>query len=171
MRAFVIIASLSFAVISCERVPEQQKPTDGSVPAAPSSQAMPPALEGQIAAASVVLTTSSGTHRVQVEIARSDEERARGLMRRESLPENQGMWFIFPEEVQDPFWMKDTLISLDIIFVGSDNKVVDIIANTTPQSTDLLTPKARYRSVLEVNAGFSAKRGIRVGDSAELKIP
>jgi len=80
------------------------------------------------------------------------------------------MWFVFPYDVDDPFWMKDTLIPLDMIFVGSDMKVVDVIANAEPQSERKLFPKALYRYVLEVNGGYAAANGITVGNQVEQRI-
>ncbi|MBI4211176.1 MAG: DUF192 domain-containing protein, partial [Deltaproteobacteria bacterium] len=70
---------------------------------APLPEAFP-----SLSLATVILTTKSGPHAVSVEVAKTDEERAKGLMFRESLPENGGMWFVFPHEVIDPFWMKNT---------------------------------------------------------------
>lgn len=107
---------------------------------------------------------------VNAEIAVSPEERAKGLMGRESLPKNYGMWFVFPYDVKDPFWMKDTLISLDIIFVGPDMKIVDIFENAVPESTRLIEPKSFYRYVLEVAAGFTTENGIKIGDMVEQRI-
>ena len=124
----------------------------------------------QLSLGTIVITTKNGPLQISVEIAKSDAERAKGLMGRESLPANNGMWFVFPQEVQDPFWMKDTSISLDIIFVGKDFKVVDMLARTTPQSTELLFSKAPYQYVLEVNAGFAEARGIQAGDVVEFRV-
>lgn len=169
---FLLMAVLAFVVAGCERVAEQpaaqkNEATGQAASSAPGSVAPPTA---QLTAATVALHTKSEVVNVTVEIAQSPEERAHGLMGRESLPVNYGMWFIFPADVQDKFWMKDTLIPLDIIFVGSDNKVVDIVANTVPQSTELLSSRAPYRYALEVNGGFAQARGLQIGDTLEFRI-
>ena len=156
-------------LVGCERAHETPNP--GSVPPETNAQTPPAALmsNGQVAAATVAITTSGGISNVTAEIAQSDEERTRGLMGRESIPENNGMWFVFPSVVEDKFWMKDTTIPLDIIFVGSDMKVVDFISNTVPLSTELLSSRVPYQYVLEVNAGYAASHGIQVGDTVQLR--
>ena len=117
-----------------------------------------------------VATIALGSTDFSVEVAKTDEERAHGLMGRESLPANGGMWFVFPGNVQDEFWMKDTLIALDIIYVDSDMKVVHINPNTVPESTEMLSSPVAYRYVLEVPAGSVEKFDIKVGDLAEERI-
>ncbi|HQC50699.1 MAG: hypothetical protein BWY40_00970 [bacterium ADurb.Bin270] len=117
-----------------------------------------------------VATIVIGEASFSVEIAESDEERRLGLMNRESIPPNYGMWFVFPELVREPFWMKDTQIPLDIIFVGDDMRVVDIIKNATPGSEDLLKSKDPYRYVLEVNSGSADRYDIEVGDAVEKRV-
>jgi len=117
-----------------------------------------------------IYTADSKTVNISAEIATTDDERMKGLMGRESLAKNYGMWFVFPYDVQDAFWMKDTLVALDIIFVGSDMKIVDVIANAQPKSEELLKPRAPYRYVLEVAAGTAAANGIAIGDRAEQRV-
>ena len=114
---------------------------------------------------------SSGCFSVQ--LAKTNAERERGLMNVDKLDENSGMLFIFEKEGIYPFWMKDTLIPLDIIWIGENQKVAFIGKNIQPCKT-LICPatnplvKARY--VLEVNSGIAEKTGLKVGDSVELKI-
>jgi uncharacterized membrane protein (UPF0127 family) len=103
---------------------------------------------------------------VKVEIADTAAERAMGLMFRENLPEGEGMLFVFPEETQGSFWMKDTPISLDIIFI-KEGRIVDIIADTTPFSEELLTPSTTYLFALEVPGGYAARNGVQTGDAVE----
>jgi uncharacterized membrane protein (UPF0127 family) len=105
-----------------------------------------------------------------VEIAETDAQKAHGLMGRESLPENAGMWFVFDEPVQEQFWMKDTLIPLDMIFVGDDMKIVSIVKNAKPLSEELISSTAPYKFVLEVNGGLADKYGFKVGDAVEKRI-
>ena len=116
----------------------------------------------------VTITTSSGgTLQVRVELADTPTERATGLMFRENLPEGEGMLFVFPEETLGSFWMKDTQISLDIIFI-KDGRIVDIIANTTPFSEELLTPVTTYLFTLEVPGGYASRNGVQIGDVVEI---
>jgi len=111
-----------------------------------------------------------------VEIADSVEERARGLMFREaeSLSENEGMLFIFPEEGVYSFWMKNTLISLDIIWVDSNGEVVFVFENAQPCSDSAeclsIVPQENALYVLEVNAGSINRIGVKVGDVIEMRI-
>lgn len=104
--------------------------------------------------------------KVDVEIADDNYERQQGLMFRKSLNENDGMIFIFENENYQSFWMKNTLIPLDIIFINTDLEIVDI-KNAVPCKAD---PCALYKSskpalyVLEANSNFTARNDIKVGD-------
>ena len=103
---------------------------------------------------------------VFVEIADDDVERREGLMYRESLEDNSGMLFLYDSERELSFWMKNTLIPLDMIFINSDYEIVDI-KHATPCRADPCphyTSKAPAQYVLEVNAGFSEEKGIAEGD-------
>ncbi len=100
---------------------------------------------------------------VQAEVADTPEALRRGLMYRETLPIGYGMWFVFPAKGRYPFWMKDTMIPLDMIFVSEDMRVVEIFARAPPGSTLPIKPKSQYRYVLEVPGGFARQRGIVVG--------
>lgn len=118
--------------------------------------------------ATVTLQTSGGEELpVKVEIADTAQERARGLMFRDSLSEGTGMLFLFPEETQGSFWMKDTPISLDLVFIR-DGRIVDVIENAVPYSEELLTPNSPYTMVLEVPGGYVGRHGVQVGDTVEV---
>jgi len=109
-------------------------------------------------ASRVVIESPSGTRvSFKVEVARTPGERERGLMFRQSLPENHGMLFIMPREEVQYFWMKNTLIPLDIIFIDSNMRIVGIIENTEPLSTKTLTIGKPSKYVLEINAGLAKK--------------
>ncbi len=99
-----------------------------------------------------------------VEIADDAEEREQGLMNRTDLADNQGMLFVFPLDVYTSFWMKDTPLSLDIIFLDANKQVIMVAPSTTPGSTDLISPEDPIRYVLEVKAGFAQKSGLKVGN-------
>lgn len=102
-----------------------------------------------------------------VEIANNDESRTRGLMYRQSLPKDSGMLFVFDKEGEYPFWMKNTLIPLDIIWIDKDKKVIYINENTQPCKTENCasygtSKNAKY--VLELNAGQVKEIGLKAGD-------
>lgn len=125
-----------------------------------------PVMASPSAAATIVL----GNNAFTVEIAKTPEERARGLMNRESLAENFGMWFVFPEMGNEEFWMKDTLIPLDLVFVNDSMKVVHIIENAPPGSTELLSSPEPFMFVLEIAGGTVQNKGIKSGDKVEKRI-
>jgi uncharacterized membrane protein (UPF0127 family) len=112
----------------------------------------------------VVETATGGRHPVTVEIARTDPERRQGLMHRTSLGADAGMLFIFDETGEHAFWMLNTLIPLDMIFLDDDGRVVGLIERAEPRSTASRGVGAPSRYVLEVNGGWAAARGVRVGD-------
>jgi len=113
-----------------------------------------------------------GENCFNVEIANTPESRAKGLMFRESLGSDKGMLFVFEKEEVYPFWMKNTLIPLDMIWMDSSNSVVFIAKNATPCKTEIcpsISPGKKALYVLEINAGISDKIGIKSGDRATFK--
>ena len=117
----------------------------------------------------VILHPPNGTPiHVAVEIADTPAKRNFGLMYRNSLPDRQGMLFLFPSEGPLSFWMKNTPLPLDIIYINAARTIVDIAANTTPFSETPLPSHGSAQFVLEVNAGFCQKYGILVGSQVTL---
>jgi len=112
----------------------------------------------------LILETASGEHRYTVEIASSDRERAKGLMFRRSLPETGGMIFIYDPPQPVAMWMRNTYISLDMIFIAPDGTVRRIETNTEPFSTDIIPSGGAVAAVLELNAGEADKVGLKPGD-------
>ena len=106
---------------------------------------------------------------IEVKFAKNDEERALGLMYRSSMDEHQGMWFIFPEEAPRSFYMRNTEIPLDIIYLDKDKKVVSIAKNARPYDETSLPSEKPAMYVLEINGGLSDKWGIEKGDRMEVK--
>jgi len=111
-----------------------------------------------------LLVTDGGVHAFSVEIADDPVERARGLMFRETMPRDHGMLFDFAQEGERSFWMKNTPLPLDIVFIGADGTVVSIARGTTPFSTDPIPSDGPARFVLEVNAGVADAIGLQPGD-------
>ena len=110
--------------------------------------------------------------RVMVEIADTPEKRARGLMFRERLAPNEGMIFLFEEVGLNPLWMKNTLIPLDMLWLDPDGRVVSIAESVPRCRADpcpSYVPDAEAFYVVEVNAGFVRRHGVRVGDILELR--
>lgn len=102
-----------------------------------------------------------------IEVVQDMASRARGLMHRRSMEDQQGMLFIFEEEALQSFWMRNTYISLDIIFIDSNKKIVHIAKNT-PTLSDAPVPSLKPAIyVLEINAGLSNQLNINIGDSIE----
>lgn len=101
---------------------------------------------------------------LEVEFADNDYERAQGLMYRTELAENQGMLFIFPNEGIQSFYMKNTVLSLDMIFINSDLEIVTIHKKTEPYSEESKPSTKPAQYVLETIAGYTDKYNIKVGD-------
>jgi uncharacterized membrane protein (UPF0127 family) len=105
----------------------------------------------------------------KIYLARTPQQQERGLMFVRQLPEDTGM--LFPQTTPRPMtmWMKNTLISLDMLFIDAQGKIVCLREHAAPQSLDLIDCPAPVQAVLEINAGQAAKRGIRMGDSVDLR--
>jgi len=113
----------------------------------------------------VNVNTASGREIVfEVEVAANNLAIANGLMYRRHLLEDQGMIFLFPTPRPVSFWMKNTLIPLDIIFIDEFGKIVKIHPKARPKDETLIPSGGPVTTVLEINAGVSKQQGIRVGD-------
>ena len=110
-------------------------------------------------------------HTLEVEVVRTPEEQARGLSGRESLAENAGMLFVYETPVTPGFWMKDMNFPLDIIWIGSDKRIVDISENIAPETfPQLFRPLAPVQYVLEVNAGWAEAHNLSMGNTAKFQV-
>jgi hypothetical protein len=116
-----------------------------------------------------LIHTAAGVVEVALEVVDTPAARERGLMYRSSLADGHGMLFVFPEEADHHFWMKNTLIPLDLLFIGPDRRVVGLVREAEPLSTVPRGVGRPSRWVLEVPGGFAARRGIAVGDRVELR--
>jgi uncharacterized membrane protein (UPF0127 family) len=110
------------------------------------------------------IVSKSGVQVFSVEVMRTPEERAKGLMYRRELPEGRGMLFDFSPEQNVSMWMKNTYISLDMIFIRADGRILRIAEKTTPESEAIIPAGGPVRGVLEVIAGTARKYGIAPGD-------
>ena len=107
---------------------------------------------------------------IDIEIADNDEKRTQGLMWRRTMEDNKGMLFIFDDETLLSFWMKNTYMSLDILFVNKSREIVTIWNNTNPLSNKDLSSDRPAQFVVEVNAGFCYTYKIETGDKIEFEI-
>ena len=112
----------------------------------------------------VEIASKSGVHVFAVEMADTEAAREKGLMYRKSLPPGQGMLFDFHSDQPVRFWMKNTYIPLDMIFIRSDGRIANIAENTTPMSEKEVPSAGPVQAVLEVRGGTARKLGIAPGD-------
>jgi uncharacterized membrane protein (UPF0127 family) len=122
---------------------------------------IPVACQGQ---PKVTIETAEDAVSFQVEIAATPEKREVGLMYRRELPLDYGMLFIFPGERINSFWMKNTPIPLDMIFISSERKIVGIVHETAPFSLEGRSVSVPSQFVLEINGGLSRRYGFKAGD-------
>jgi len=120
--------------------------------------------------ATLEILTKTGLRTFTVELATNDAERERGLMFRKELPEGRGMLFDFQQERPVAFWMHNTYIPLDMIFIRADGRILSIAENTTPLSDNLIPSGGPIRAVLEVIGGTARKLGIAPGDRVETAV-
>lgn len=113
-----------------------------------------------------LLTIESGdrTHTFDVEVARTPEEKAQGLMYRTQLPSGTGMLFPYDEPAEIQMWMRNTFISLDMVFIRADGRIHRIEARTEPMSEKLIGSHGDMTGVLEIGAGEASRLGIKAGD-------
>ena len=166
-KAFLVLAALLLVACRAEAPdpPASADPTasPSDSPAATPGQPMPSPTFGH---AKVLIDTEEGSVIIDAEQADSPEQRAYGLMFRESLGEDEGMVFLFFEEVQGGFYMKNTLIPLSIAFFDGEGKIVDIL-DMEPCEADpcrIYTPDEPYEGALEVNQGAFDEWGVQEGD-------
>jgi uncharacterized membrane protein (UPF0127 family) len=114
-----------------------------------------------------IATAGGARHAFMVEVARSDADRAQGLMFRRTLAPDRGMLFDFKRVEPVSMWMQNTYVSLDMLFIRPDGTIARIAANTEPLSTRTIPSGEPVLAVLEVPAGTAARLGIRAGDRVE----
>lgn len=106
------------------------------------------------------IAAAGATHKFNVEVARTEEEQTRGLMFRTSLPADGGMLFPFPKPKIASFWMKNTLVPLDMFFIRADGSIDRIAENTIPESLEPVVSGGEVSAVLELPGGTAARLGI-----------
>jgi uncharacterized membrane protein (UPF0127 family) len=126
--------------------------------------------EGTLRTERLTIQTANGPVHFNVEVAASEEEQARGLMFRDSLADDRGMLFDFPQPYRAVFWMHNTRIPLDIIYIGVDGRIINIADHTTPFSEDPIPAAGVARAALEIRGGRAEELGIRPGDRVRHRI-
>jgi uncharacterized protein len=115
----------------------------------------------------LIIATRSARHVFMVELATTPTQMERGLMFRTALAPDRGMLFVYPQERQVSFWMKNTYIPLDLIFIARSGAILGIAERAVPQSTAIIASEVPVRAVLEINGGTAQRLGIAVGDRVE----
>ncbi len=123
-----------------------------------------PAWAGSLESSPLTIASGEKEHAFTVELAVTSEEQAQGLMHRRKLAADAGMLFPFAPEREAAFWMKNTYIPLDMLFVAGDGRIVNIAQRTVPLSLAVVSSEGPVRAVLELNGGTTARLGIRPGD-------
>ncbi len=159
MRGY-LLGAIAVALVAC---------SPGSGDAAPQSSQSAPAVHPVSGLPVVPLKVTSGSkvHQFRVELARTPQEQAKGLMFRTEMGVDEGMIFPFDPPRGASFWMRNTVIPLDLIFVAPDGRISNIAANAIPYDETPLTSNGEARAVLELNGGRAAQLGIKPGDRVE----
>lgn len=118
-----------------------------------------------------IVSQSGGELYFDVEIADDNDERRIGMMYRTEVPDNTGMLFIFDDVAERRFWMKNTLVALDLLFITEDGVVHSIQHNAEPESLRLLESHGAVKAVLEIGGNVAAEKGIDVGDRVIYEFP
>ena len=153
-----MLAGGALALSACQ--PTTSSNSSGAIEASPAGLEQVP----------LTITTAAGkVHRFIVEVARTEPQQAQGLMNRQTLAPDRGMIFPYATPTMAAFWMKNTLIPLDMIFIRADGTIARIEANTVPLSLDPVPAGEPVGAVLELAGGRSAELGIAAGDKVSWK--
>ncbi len=152
-RIWRVLALLGGLGLACAGSPDEGEPDDGAfrIP--------------------VTVQTDDGPVTFRAEVADEPAERARGLMFREFMPERQGMLFIFPGPAEQSFWMRNTLIPLDMIFIRSDRTILGVLKNAEPRTDTPRAVPGESQYVLEINGGLSDRYGIGPDQTVQFVAP
>jgi len=167
MRRWPRGAALMALAIGCQAAGGR----DAGAPAVPSADPAAQSYAGPaLPRARVTLKDAyGGAHNVDVEVAATPSSRERGLMWRTSLADGQGMIFLFPRAYVQSFWMKNTLIPLDMLFISPDRTIVGIVENAEPKTLSPRGVPFASSIVLEVPGGWCARMGIQAGSRIDLE--
>jgi len=159
-----LLATVCVAVSLAACRAEPATNVNEAIPAAPAQAAAPRTAPSGLDLAPLDIHSANGTHHFTVEVARTPEQQARGLMFRERLGPDEGMIFPFQFPRPATFWMRNTLIPLDMLFVREDGSIARIAANAVPMSEYTIASGEPVGAVLEIKGGRAAELGISEGD-------
>ncbi|WP_074204033.1 DUF192 domain-containing protein [Parasphingorhabdus marina] len=165
MKAPVRLIRLSAMCVALGSVTACNAQSSESAAASPAAEAR--LSEAGLELAPLTITSGDQTHRFTVELAQSPEQQARGMMFRTELAPDKGMLFPFPTEKMASFWMKNTVIPLDIIFIRSDGTIESIAARATPYSLEPVQSGEPVAAVLELAGGRAAELSLQPGDRVD----
>jgi len=160
IRMLVAAVAVSALMAGCGRA---ESPAAGATDVAPKTDACGP-MPGKLARGELEVVGKGGAHRFDIEVAATEAAREYGLMCRPAMTDHHGMLFEFEQPAEQTFWMKNTYIPLDIIYIGADGKIVSISRNAKPFDQTPLPSYGPAKAVLEINGGLAAKLGIEPGD-------
>lgn len=127
----------------------------------------PTAAQAELARETLVIRSANEAHQFSVELAKTPKQQEIGEMFRTEVPADRGMLFVWPTPQQSDMWMENTLVSLDIVFIGEDGRIQSIIENAVPRSLAHLSSRGPVAATLELQGGLTAKLGITVGDTVQ----
>lgn len=160
MRLKTGLVAVALALAACST-----KPADGAAKPAAEAQARHP--ESGLPVVPLTVTHGTRRHAFRVEVAQGSIEQARGLMFRTQMGADEGMIFPMQPPRLASFWMKNTVIPLDIIFIGADRRILNIAANAVPYSETPIPSAGKAGAVLELNGGRAAVLGLATGDRVD----
>jgi uncharacterized membrane protein (UPF0127 family) len=162
MRAFLYSLLLPIALLTpaCSPQAAENTPT----PAAAQASVHP---ASGLQVIPLTVTTLKGPHAFRVEVARTPEEQAKGLMFRTEMGPDEGMLFPYPSPQMLSFWMKNTVLSLDLVFIDEQHRIINIAENAVPYSEASITSAAPGVAVLELNGGRTRELGIVAGNKVD----
>ena len=151
MKHVLSLAIAAAALAACTAAPQAQAGTGAET--ATTAKLVP-----------LTVTTAGGVRRFQVEVARTPEEQEKGLMFRTEMPADQGMIFPMSPPRVATFWMKNTVLPLDLVFIRADGTIARIAERAVPYSLDVIDSGEPVAAVLELNGGAAATAGMAAGD-------
>jgi uncharacterized protein len=163
--ALQMVGATLLVLLACQSQEAQGRPPAKVTDVTAKDYVMPPLPRAWVRLKDVY----GGTQRVEVEVAATPEARTRGLMWRTELPAGKGMLFLFPEEEVQSFWMRNTLIPLDMLFINSQRQVVGIIERAVPESLTSRSVGVPSQFVLEVPGGWCQSVGVTKGSTVEFE--
>ena len=158
-RLAAIGAGLALGLAACSSINAAERQEQASAPATVARHPV-----SGLPVVPLTMASRNGTHRLRVEVARTEAEQAQGLMFRTALGPDEGMIFPMQPRRQASFWMKNTVIPLDLVFIDGEGRIESIAAHAVPYSLDPINSRGVVAAVLEIAGGRAAQLGLAPGD-------